>query len=340
MIEMLQKLCELKAVSGREDPVRSFILNEIGDSAECSVDQLGNIIAFKKGKQPAPKRIMLDAHMDEVGIIATAINDDGSIRFSPVGGINIESLISKRFVFENGTVGVVSAKPVHLLSAEEKKSMPKKESLVIDIGAKDADDCKKYISLGDTAVFDSDFIKFGDGLIKARAIDDRAGCAVLLKMIKDEIPYDMYFSFSVQEEVGLRGAHASAYGIRPDYAIAVEATTAVDIAGVSEKDSVCCLKDGAVLSFMDGRTVYDRALYKSAFEIAKANDIKCQAKAAVAGGNNAGSIHTSGSGVRTLAISVPCRYLHTADCVISEDDLDDTYRLVSAVSEKMAAGEI
>jgi endoglucanase len=189
-------------------------------------------------------------------------------------------------------------------------------------------------------VFDSDYIEVGDGLIKARALDDRAGCAVLISLIQSELEYDMTFTFTVQEELGSRGAKTAAFAVEPRAAVIVEATTAADIADVPEDGKVCFLKKGPVLSFMDGGAVYDRALYELAFETAAERGLPCQPKLAVAGGNNAAAVHVSKTGVRTLAVSVPCRYLHSGSCVIAKTDLYHTAALVKAAAEKIAGSEI
>jgi putative aminopeptidase FrvX len=339
MLELLQKLCEIPAVSGNEDRLRDFIIREIGDSAECRVDPLGSVIALKKGQQRPVKRVVLDAHMDEVGLIITGFNDNGTLTFAPVGGINTEALLARRVIIGEN-YGVISTKPVHLLKGDEGKKMPSKDSLVIDIGAADKESAMRAVSYGDVAVFDSDFVRFGDRKIKARALDDRVGCAVMLSLIKEQLPFDMYFTFSVQEEVGLRGARATAYSVDADMAIALEATTAVDIAGVEQTGQVCRLGDGVAASFMDGSTLYDPVLYRNALSVAADNNISVQTKRGTSGGNNSGAIHLSRGGVRTLTLSVPCRYLHTAVCVIDERDLYSALDLARKMSAEFAAGRV
>ena len=189
-------------------------------------------------------------------------------------------------------------------------------------------------------VFDSDFVEFGDGMIKGKALDDRIGCAILADMILKEQPYDLTFTFTVQEEVGLIGAKAAAFGVKPDSAIVVETTTAADIAGSTEENAVCRLGQGAVVSFMDRATLYNKKYYDHALEIASQMGVQAQPKQAVAGGNNAGAIHSSNEGIATLALSVPCRYLHSAVCVVKEADIYSTARLVQEMAVRMAGGEI
>lgn len=336
MLDLLKKLCQLDAPSGSENQVRDFILGEIGPYAECRVDSMGNIIAFKKGARTPDKKIMLDAHMDEVGFIVTSVDNDGFLRFTTLGGINPQVIAGRRVRFvKNGTIGVVGVKPIHLCKAEEKGKEIKIADLYIDVGARNKEDALSVVELGDTATFEGGLEAFGDGKLCGKAIDDRAGCAVLIDMIKGDLPYDMYFTFTVQEELGLRGAKTAAFSVSPDYAIVVEATTAADISGVSEQERVCTLGQGATVSFMDRSTVYNKELFDLCLETGKEKGIKTQIKSAVAGGNNSGAIHLSRGGVKTLSISVPCRYLHSASCVIAQEDLFSVSQLVKAMAERM-----
>lgn len=331
--QLLKELSLLDGVSGSENAVRDWICGKIKPFAECKVDPMGNLIAFKKGAASPGKTLMLSAHMDEVGLIIHSIDEDGYLSFSPVGGIDPRVLLGRSVrIGENCVHGVIGASPIHMLTSEERRQSPDFDKLKIEIGAKSREDAEKYVSLGDYACFDSDYVTFGDGCIKGKALDDRAGCAVLINMIMQSLPYDMFFAFTVQEEVGTRGAAAAAFGVRPDYALVVEATTAADIAGVETERQVCALHKGPAVSFMDGRTIYDREFYRLAFEIANEQGIPCQPKAGTSGGNDAGAIHMSREGVRTLAISLPCRYLHSASCVIHKDDLQHTAELVKALS--------
>ena len=215
--------------------------------------------------------------------------------------------------------------------------MPDSDSLYIDIGASSKEEALKYVSPGDIAYFEEDFIEFGRGLIRSKAIDDRFGCAVLMDMIKREQPYDLTFTFSVQEEIGLRGAKAAAYGVDPDYAVVIEATTAADVSGVKPEREVCNVGGGAVISFMDSASVYDRGLFELASDVAEENGIKFQIKRAVAGGNNAGSIIRSRGGVKTAALSLPCRYIHSQASVASREDMLSVAHLAEKLAERLAS---
>jgi endoglucanase len=322
MLEHLEKLCTLNGISGDENEVRNYICSQIEGKCEYHTDAPGNIIAFKKGKKTPTKKLLVDAHMDEVGFIITYIKSDGTLSFASVGGIN-ESVVIGRHVKigKNKINGVIGSKAVHNLSDDEKNTIPKFKSLYIDIGAENREDAQKYVRTGDSVCFDSEYIKFGDDKIKCKAIDDRAGCAILIDLINSELEYDTYFSFSVQEEVGLRGAKTVSFAVNPDFAVIAETTTASDIAGCNDEKRVCELGKGAVVSFMDKSTVYDKELFRLAFDTADEKNIPCQTKTMVAGGNNSGAIHISGNGVRTLAVSVPCRYLHSPSCVAQYSDI-------------------
>ena len=331
MKELLKELCLADGVSGDESAVRELIISRIKDVCEYRVDNLGSIICFKKGKKTPAKKLMVCAHMDEVGFIVTYIRLDGTLSFGNVGGIDPSVVIGRQVrVGKDRISGVVGSTAVHNLSKEQREKAPKTDSLYIDIGAADRAEAEKYVSPGDCAYFDSEFTDMGS-CIKSKAIDDRAGCAMMTELLHEELEYDTYFVFNVQEEIGLRGATASAYSVAPDYAIVLETTTAADIDGASGAKRVCEVGKGPVVSFMDRHTMYDKELYRLAFDIAEEQGIPCQTKTMIAGGNDAGAIHISGRGVRTMAVSLPCRYLHSPSSVIAGADLENTYKLVKSL---------
>ena len=271
MLDILRELTALDGVSGEEDAVREYIISKIKDHCEYKIDPLGSIIAFKKGKNGSVKKLMVDAHMDEVGLIITSVTSDGFLSFSAVGGIDTAVLMFRRVRIGNVN-GVITGKPIHLISAEERKNLPKPESLYIDIGASSKEEALSLVRIGDRAVICGEYTEMGNK-IKAKAIDDRAGCAILISLLTKDSDYDFYATFSVEEEVGLRGAKAAAFTVEPDSAIVLEATTAADIAGVEPSKRVCVLGDGPAVSFMDRATVYDREYYDAALK----SGIKSQA---------------------------------------------------------------
>lgn len=331
---MLKELCSLNGTSGDEHAVRDYIVNKIKDYCEYSIDNLGSIVALKRGKKSPSKKVMLCAHMDEVGFIITDIDDNGYLSFSAVGGID-SKVIADRVVEINGIKGVIGLKPIHLLSADEQNSAPTIKTMKIDIGAKNKEDALKLVHPGDYAYFSSDFYAFGNGFIKSKALDDRIGCMLLIELIQSDLEYDTYFCFNVQEEIGLRGAMCTAYQVQSDVSVVLEATTAADLCGVTGGDRVCVLGDGPVVSFMDGRTIYDKELYTIAMNTAKENDIPVQTKTAIAGGNDAGAIQSSGKGSRVLAVSLPCRYIHSAASVVKKSDIEETRKLLNKLLPKL-----
>lgn len=336
-LKILRNLCVANGISGDESTIRGIILSEIaGFVDEYKIDSLGNIIAFKKGKNKAKSKLLISAHMDEVGFIVTYITDEGLIKFTNVGGIEDKVACAKGVnIGKNHIEGVIGIKPIHLTDSDERKKTPAISDMYIDIGAKDKEDALKYVSLGDSVNFDSIFEE-SENTIKSKALDNRAGCFLLIDLIKADLPYDMYFSFVVQEEIGLRGATTAAYSVNPDFAIVVEATTACDIPGIEESKTVCKLGNGTVVPFMDRTTIYDKELYNLAMDISLNSNIKVQTKQTIAGGNDAGAIHVSRNGVRTVCISVPCRYLHCSIGMIKKDDLKNSKDILYKLSSKIA----
>ncbi len=334
MFTILKELCEINGTSGREDKVREYIIGMLGD-IPYTVDNLGSVIVELKGEERAKNKVMIAAHMDEVGFMATYITDEGLIKFNTVGGIVPAVMSGRKVTFENGTEGVIGSKPVHLSSESEKNSLLSQDKLYIDIGAKDKKQAMEYVFPGDTAVFSPNFEEVGNKIM-SKALDDRCGCAIMLKMIEEGVKYDTVFAFTVQEEAGLRGAGCVTNAVNPDYSIVLEATTASDICGVSEDRRVCVQGEGAVLSFMDNSTIYDKKVFRRALELAEEKGIKAQVKTAVAGGNDSGSIHKSGFGVKAAAISAPCRYIHSQSNMLQKSDITECYRLCRALSEELS----
>lgn len=335
MVELLKKLCALDAVSGEELKVRDFIISEIKDFCDYKTDALGNLICFKRGVKRAAQKVMLDAHMDEVGLIITSVTSDGFLKFKTVGGIDTSALMLRKVKINGKINGVIGCKPIHLISAEEGKKLPKEDALYIDIGAKSREEALELVSLGDKAVIQSDISILGDKII-AKAIDDRIGCAVLISLLKTYNEYDFYAVFSTQEEIGARGAKTATYAVDPQFALVIEATTAADISGVSEDKTVCNLGKGPVISFMDKGTLYDKVLFDAAMN----SKITCQPKRAVAGGNNSSAVHLSREGVRTLAISLPCRYIHTSSNMASVSDCEGMLEITKYMLNGICDGSI
>ena len=325
-LALLRTLCNAHGVSGYEDGVADIIIDLIKDCCDTVMkDSVGNVLAFKKGKKTPAEPIMLCAHMDEVGFSVKNINDDGTLDFLQVG-MTGTILPSKRvLVGKNRIPGVISARPVHL--SPDKTRAVKQSDLVIDIGARDKEQAESLGLFGDYAAFDSDFVLLGDGLVKAKALDDRIGCAVMCMLSKTELENDVYFAFTVGEELGGTGAVAATNRIKPGTALVLEGTTASDLYGYAEKDKVCKPRFGAVCPFMDGGTFYDNGLYKKILGIAKENNIKVQTKTKIAGGTDGAKIQRTGKGTRVVALSLACRYIHTSSSVGAVEDMESILRL-------------
>ena len=335
--ELLKDLCMLNGTSGDEKNVRDFIISHLPEDCDYAVDSLGNLIVNKKGETEPKNKVALFAHMDEVGFIVTYITDDGFVNVASVGGIDNSALFGKKLTI-NGQVGVAGAKAIHQCSSDEAKKIPEITDVSVDFGFESRGEAEKYISLGDFGYFKSDFIEFGNDMIKSKALDDRLGCAVMLELLQEKSKINYTCVFTVQEEIGTRGATVSAYTVNPDYAIVIETTTASDIPDTPENKKVCKVGKGAVVSFMDRGTIYNKDLYKKAREIADKNGIANQTKTVVAGGNDASAIHKSAGGIKTIAVSLPCRYIHSSASVGSKADMESVKSLVNALLEEFANG--
>ncbi len=319
----LSELTALPGVSGDEGAVRSFVKEKIAPFCDrLEVDSMGNLMAFKMGKQGG-KTLLLCAHMDEVGLIVSRITEAGFLKFKPVGGIDPRVLVSKRvLVGKEGHPGVIGRRAIHLLSAQERKKAPKMKELYIDVGANNKKEAEKNFSEGDYVVIAIEIVHFGEHLVKAKALDDRVGCAILLELIKEEFDCNLCFAFTVQEEVGLRGARLCARRVKPDLCLILEGTTCSDIPDTAENMISTRLGGGAAVSFVDGSTSYDRDLVAQIVRLAKEKGIPLQLKQTATGGNDAGAVHVAAGGIKTASISVPARYIHSPASVISLSDYD------------------
>lgn len=339
MRKTVLELCSLPGVSGRESAVRAYLQKKLKDAPavrEMRADRMGNLIVELRGKQRAPHKVLFAAHMDEVGGIVTGITDDGYLHFAAVGGIMPEVLFARR-VFVNGHVGVIGGKATHQCKGDEKTKVPAIGTLGIDIGATSRAEAEEVVRIGDAVLFADGVTELGGERFLAKALDDRAGCALLLMLAQTEPTYDVTIAFTVQEEVGTRGAGCVAFAVQPEIAVAVDSTTASDILGVPEEKQVCRVGGGAVVSFMDRATVYDKPLYDEIFRLAKVNGIAAQPKTCVSGGNDARSLQTAAEGAHVAAVSLPCRYIHSARCFLDEEDLRQTYRLLEAMMNTLPA---
>ncbi len=326
----LRTLTQLRGVSGMEDAVRDAILRMIdGHCHSWRVDPTGNLIVEKKGAAPAVQKLLLSAHMDEVGLLVTHVQEDGFLRFAPVGGI-MPAVAAGRpvLVGERALPGTIGVKPVHLLDSDEKEKYAKLDDMLVDIGASSREEALSLAAPGDQITFVGEYREMGDGCIASKAIDDRGGCALLVELIRSDLPCDCTFAFTCQEETGCLGGGTAAFGTAPDIGIAVEGTTAGDIPSAPAHKKVCALRKGPVLSYKDRGTTYSRALYQAAIAAAEGAGIPWQTKEGVFGGNESRSVQASREGVRVLAVSLPVRYIHSAHSLAAKQDMEDAYRLL------------
>lgn len=320
-MELLKELTQINSPSGREEKIREFILNQIKDyNYDTTTDALGNIIVHKPGKG---KKIMLAAHMDEIGIIVSFIDKNGFIRFGSLGGLEVKELPRRKVIFENGTVGIIGTDKAFGDKAEL-------SNLYIDIGAKDKTEAEKAVRVGDTAVFVGEYFE-NDNIVVSKAIDNRVGCFILLDILKNNIntENDLYFVFTAQEEVGLRGAKTSAYSILPDFAFSIDVTDTGDFPDSPEMDVK--LGSGAAIKAMDRSIVCDKEVFKTVVEIAQKENIMYQTEIMSDGGTDAGAIALTASGVKTGGISIPVRYIHSPSEMADKNDIACCIRLLNQI---------
>lgn len=326
MINLIEKLTKAFGVSGNEQDVCDVITEEIKDYVDdIRKDALGNLIAVKRG---TAKKIMLTAHMDEIGIIVTHIEDNGFLRFAMVGNVAYSKEISVRVRFRNDIIGVIYF---------EKKSNDNKNisssRYFIDIGAKDKEDASKMVSVGDTASFVGDML-VQNGKIISKALGDRLGIAVLIDVIKNNVVTnnEVYYVFTAQEEVGARGAKVCAYDIDPDIAIIVDVTDTGDV--LSDNNINISCGNGVAIKIKDKFIIVNPRIKNLLINIAKSNNIPYQLEVLEGNGTNAGSINTIKAGIVTGGVSIPTRYIHTTSEVADIRDVENAIKLLSKVLEE------
>jgi putative aminopeptidase FrvX len=328
MKELIKKLVETYGPSGREELIREVIKKEIESLAdEVRVDALGNLIALKRGSDDGLK-VMLAAHMDEIGIIVTHVDEKGFLRFARVGGVRPLALLGGRAVFANGTVGTFG---LEKLEPEEAQKIPGLDKLYLDVGAKDKESAP--VGVGDIAGFQRPFAAQGDRLM-AKSLDDRIGCAVLIQVMRDlkASPHDVYFVFSVQEEVGLRGAITSTYGIQPDLGISVDVTGTGDTP--EAYTLAVSLGEGPAVKVKDGGMLAHPLVKDLLVETAEELGIPYQLEVLVRGTTDAMAIQVSRDGVPAGCLSIPCRYVHTPSEMVDHNDVLNAVKLLVAVLSK------
>lgn len=337
MVESLIELSNLNGVSGHENDVREYIKSRISPLADTvRVDNLGSVIAFKKGKI-GEKTVLITAHMDEVGLIVSSITDTGFLKFKPVGNIDTRNIVSKCVKVGNDVDGILGMKAIHLQQRAEREKVVASKDLYIDIGAKDKADALKRVKLGDYVSFSTKAFRLGKNIC-GKALDGRSGCACLIELMKNEYDHDVYFIFTAQREVGMRGAMTAAHGIKADRALVIEGIESADMYGAKDREQTAKLGGGVCVDFMDKYAIPDRRMTERLYEFLNNAGIDVQKKQSAIGLTDAGGIQRSREGVATVCIAVPVRYSHTPTCVISENDLDAATRAAEIFAGK--AGDV
>ena len=336
---LLKTLTEAMGPSGFENEIRDVIRQQIGSLVDRHyTDVLGTLIC-EKGLQQRGPRVMLDAHMDEVGLMIVHVEDSGLLRFRPLGGVDPRVLVSKPVrIGDDKRYGVIGSKPIHLQSPEERTKPLQLDQLFIDIGARDKDDALTVVKPGDVAVFATRYEEIGDHAAKAKSFDDRVGCAVLVETLKKSYQLPVVGAFTVQEEVGLRGAGPAAYRIQPDIAIALEGTVCFDVVDAPAHGQSTVMGKGPALTVQDSQTLANRRFLEFMMAVAEKHTVPYQLRRVKGGSNDFGAIHKVREGIVGGGISVPVRYIHAPAQLISLDDYENTIRLVDAVLTEIQEG--
>jgi len=323
MIELIKKLTMTSGASGNEKGV-SKIISEmmVSNVDEIKEDSMGNLICIKKG---TGKRIMLAAHMDEVGVIITHVEENGFLRFSALGGINHFCSLYQKVLFENGLIGVVGYEE----DIEEIKNM-KLNNLYIDVGAKSKQDIQDKVNIGDVAVFEGAFWNEDDRIV-SKALDDRVGCAILVELSKrlKNCDSEIIYTFTTQEEVGLRGAKTAAYTINPDMAIVIDVTAPGDTPKAKPSPIRC--GEGPIIKIVDRASIINPKMKDMIIDAAEKEGLPYQLKVSNVGGTDAGAISLSREGIPTASLAIPCRYLHSPVETINLSDVNNMVKLAEAV---------
>jgi len=336
MIDTLGLLSPLPGVSGQETPVREVILDLAARHAdEASVDSMGNLFCLKKSGNNQGKRVMVCAHMDEVGLMVARIDSNGLLQCRAVGGIDPRVLMAQQVsVGKDGILGVIGLKPIHLSKPEERTKNPTIQDIFVDVGASSHEEALQSVHVGDVATFTTRFERVGD-LVKGKAFDDRVGCAVLLELLKEEFPWDLHAVFTVQEEVGLRGAKVAAFRLDPDLCVVLEGTVCDDLPDKKDRGRTTRLGNGAVITSRDRSVVCDPRLVSTLMKVAEREGIPFQMKRPLTGGTDAGSAHLTGTGVPSCVVSTPCRYIHSPASLLNPRDVETVLRLLRASLEEL-----
>ena len=339
-IPLLKSICEIAGAPGFEKRIRDLVINEVTPLVdELSVDNMGNVITIKRGvKNPDDKKVMVAAHMDEIGFIVSHIDDNGFIRFQTLGGFDPKTLTAQRVIIHGreDVIGVMGSKPIHVMTAEERTKVAKTTDYFIDLGMS-KDDVDKLVSIGDPITRERELIEMGN-CVNCKSIDNRVSVFILIEALRNlkDHPYDVYGVFTVQEEVGLRGANVSAHTINPDFGFGLDTTIAFDLPGAQPHEIVTKLGEGTAIKILDASTICDYRMVAYMKEVADKNEINWQPEILVAGGTDTAGVQRMGkNGAISGAVSIPTRHLHQVIEMANKDDIQASIDLLMVCLENL-----
>lgn len=339
-VSLLKQICEIPGAPGFEKPVRDLVISLVRPHVdELRIDNIGNVIALKKGvRNPDGKRVMLAAHLDEIGFIVSHIDEQGFLRFNTLGGFDPKTLTAQRVIVhgKKDLIGVMGSKPIHVMTAEEKTKLPKTTDFFIDLGMP-KEEVDKYITIGDPVTRDRELIEMGD-CVNCKSIDNRVSVFIVIEALKQlkNPAYDVYAAFTVQEEVGIRGANVAAHSINPDFGIALDTTIAFDVPGAAPHEKVTELGKGTAIKIMDAMTICDYRMVAFMKQVAGKEAISWQPELLTAGGTDTAGVQRMGKqGAIAGAISIPTRHLHQVIEMAHKKDISDSIALLVACLEQL-----
>jgi putative aminopeptidase FrvX len=341
LVETLEKLSNACGVTGREEEIAGLMKKFLRPYVdEVKEDKLGNVIGIKKGKKNAPK-VMIAAHMDEIGLLVKNITEEGFLQFAKIGGIDDRVLLAQKVIVytEKGPLhGIIGSKPPHIQKEEERKRVISCDELFIDIGAANREEVKRMgVRIGDVVCFDVKFARIGKNIVIGKALDDRVGCAAMIEALKrlEKTECTIYAVGTVQEEVASRGAATSAFGIYPDVAFALDVTVTGDTPGVKEVEAPIRMREGPALTVADSGIIVPQKVLRLLIDAAEENKIPYQLEAGVPGSTDAARILLTREGIPSGAICVPTRYIHSPTSLLSLKDVEQSIELVIAAIQKI-----
>jgi putative aminopeptidase FrvX len=336
LVDVLEKLSNACGVAGREEEVRALMKGLMKTQVdEIKEDKLGNIIGIKKGKEGAPK-VMLAAHMDEIGLMVKNITKEGFIHFTKIGGIDDRILVAQKVLVHTNKgpiTGVIGSKPPHILKEEEKKKVIEADQLFIDVGATGKENAQKMgVRIGDPISFDIKFARVGKDVVVGKAFDDRVGCAALIETLRRlrRVNCTVYAVGTIQEEVGLRGATVAAFQLRPDVGLALDVTVAGDVPGVEEVEAPIKMRKGPSLTVTDSGLITHPKVLRWFIDAAEESKVPYQLETGLSGTTDAARIALTREGVPSGVISIPTRYIHSPASLLSLNDLENAVKLTVA----------